>query len=54
MILIEDLKKRSQNIVFFLIAIIWLKNMQTLQGGGVLETSEPPLDDGHRDFEDAS
>ena len=35
-----------------------LKNLgpksSTSQVGGVLETSEPPLDDGHRDFEDAS
>ena len=35
---------------FFGSAITWLKIMQTLQVGGVLESSGPPLDDGHRDF----
>ena len=36
----------------FGIVITWLKIIQTLQVGGVLETSGPTLDDGHRDFED--
>ena len=31
-------------------AITWLKIIQILQVGGVLESSGPPLDDGHRDF----
>ena len=35
---------------FFGCAITWLKIMQILQVGGVLESSGPPLDDGHRDF----
>ena len=35
---------------FFGCAITRLKIMQTLQVGGVLESSGPPLDDGHRDF----
>ena len=35
---------------FFGSAITWLKIMQTLQVGGVLESSGPPLDDGHRYF----
>ena len=34
------------------IAKTWLKIIQTLQVGGVLETSGPPLHDGHRNFED--
>ena len=38
------------NFYFLLIAIT--QNIQTLQIGGVLETSGPPLDDGHRYFED--
>ena len=29
---------------------LWTWLIQTLQVGGVLESSEPPLDDGHRDF----
>ena len=35
------------NFYFLLIAIT--QNIQTLQIGGVLETSGPPLDDGHRE-----
>ena len=31
-------------------AITWLKIIQTLQVGGVLESSGDPLEDGHRDF----
>jgi len=31
-------------------AITWLKIIQILQVGGVLESSGPPLHDGHRDF----
>ena len=34
----------------FIFAITWLKIIQTLQVGGVLEFSEPPFDDGFRDF----
>ena len=37
---------------FFGIAITWVKIIQTLQVWGVLESSGPPPDDGHRDFED--
>ena len=37
--------------LFFQNAITWLKIIQTLQVGGVLESSWAPLDDGHRDFE---
>ena len=33
---------------FFGSAITWLKIIQTLQVGGVLESSRPPLDYGHR------
>ena len=44
------LEKGSQNIAFFGSAITWLKIMQTLKVGGVLETSGPPLHDRHRDF----
>ena len=33
-------------------AITWLKMFQISQVGGVLESSGPPLEDGHRDFED--
>ena len=34
-------------------AIFYQKNfVQTLQVGGVLESSGTPLNDGHRDFED--
>ena len=40
------------NFYFLQIATTWLKIIQTLQVGGVLETSGTPLDDGHRDFED--
>ena len=32
-------------------AITWLKIIQTLQVGGVLESSRDPLEDGHRDFQ---
>ena len=35
---------------FFGSAITWLKIIQTLQVGGVLESSGPPLHDGHRDI----
>ena len=31
-------------------AITWLKIIQTLQVGGVLESSGDPFEDGHRDF----
>ena len=33
-------------------AITWLKMFQISQVGGVLESWGPPLEDGHRDFED--
>ena len=35
---------------FYGCAITWLKIMQILQDGGVLESSGPPLGDEHRDF----
>ena len=35
---------------FKLLLSNWSKIIQTSQVGGVLETSGPPLDDGHRDF----
>ena len=35
---------------FLLIAITLLKIIRILQAGGVLESSGPPLEDGHRDF----
>ena len=35
---------------FLQIAVTWLKIIRILQVGGVLESSGPPLDDGHRDF----
>ena len=38
------------NFYILKIAITWPKIIQTLQVGGVLETSGPPLDDGHTDF----
>ena len=40
------------NFYFLQIATTWLKIIQTLQVGGVLESSGDPLDDGHRDFQD--
>ena len=43
----EDIEKGSQNIVFGS-AITWLKIMQTLQVGGVLESTRSRLEDGHR------
>ena len=39
-----------KNFYFLEMAITWLKIIQILQVGGVLESSGPPLDDGHRDF----
>ena len=38
------------NFYILKIAITWPKIIQTSQVGGVLETSGPPLDDGHTDF----
>ena len=35
---------------FFGSAVTWLKIIQTLQDGGVLESSGPPLHDGLRDI----
>ena len=35
---------------YFEIGITLPKIIQTFQGGGVLETSGPPLDDGHIDL----
>ena len=35
---------------FLQIAVTWLKIIRILQVGGVLESSGPLLDDGHRDF----
>ena len=42
----------SGNFYILKIAITWPKIIQTSQVGDVLETSGPPFDDGHRDFED--
>ena len=39
-----------KNFYFLELAITWLKIIQILQVGGVLESSRPPLDDAHRDF----
>ena len=39
-----------KNFYFLEMAITWLKIIQILQVGDVLESSGPPLDDGHRDF----
>ena len=58
MILIDKLVPNTKQIIkylktlFFGIVITWLIIIQTLRVGGVLETSGPPFDDGHRDFED--
>ena len=56
--MIDNLVQNTKQIINYLktllfgIVITWLKIIQTLQVGGVLETSGPPLHDGHRDFED--
>ena len=39
-----------KNFYFLEMAITWLKIIQILQVGGVLESSGPPLEDGHRYF----
>ena len=47
----QSIKPILENFDFLSIAITWLKIIRILQVGGVLESSGPPLDDGHRDFQ---